>query len=154
MYAVDVLAQQTNGLPSWAVAAPAVTAVVAVIALVVREWQRSREDLDQKIQRSVDASLGKTLLEFRDLEAEAKKSLEAASSAATQTSQQFDGLLSEAQEHGRQLKKLLEDAAAIVPQLSAASLTYPSALLNEARSQPPAVALACLNGILDSDAAA
>jgi hypothetical protein len=48
--AVSTPAAQTQ--PDWALVASITVAIAAVIGLVLREWQRSRQDLDKKVQRS------------------------------------------------------------------------------------------------------
>ena len=97
------------------------------MALLVREFQRrsenrrrSVEDLDARVTRAVDAGLGKSLLELRELESPARSSLSEAAASAHKVEAQLVGLLSNATENSSRLESLIAAAAELVPGIESA----------------------------------
>jgi tetratricopeptide (TPR) repeat protein len=136
---------------SWGVVVATATAAVAVVTLVLRELQRRRADLDQKVNDAVSAGIGRTLLEYREFEAHVRASLEATVRVATEIEHQLQERLQGSEERSARLEALLANAAEIVPRLEASRTVIPSMLLVEAaQAQSSDEALGYLSSLLDA----
>ena len=139
---------------TWGLLAAVATAVVAIATLVLREAQRRRTDLDQKVANAVDASIGKTLLEYREFEVAVRTTLESTAQSATDIERQLQERLSVSESQAARLGELLDHAADLVPRLESSQSAMPSRLLSEAmRAATPEEALGPLSALLASDEA-
>jgi len=148
----DLVAVAGSGTdaPDWRVIAAVTTAVVAVVAFVVRELKARREDLDTKVDRAVDAAFGKTLRDLRAIESTAKDTLDAAVEGARMTEAQLRERLEASQVDQAKLAELLQTAAGIVPQLEASQTAVPPLLLERLPTASPQEGLSLLSALLAS----
>ena len=137
----------------WGLVAAVATAVAALATLGLRELQRRREDLDQKVGNAVSAGLGRTLLEFRQLEEGAKARLDAVLETAAGIEQELRERLEVSETRSARLAELLEAAADVVPQLEGAQPAVPSLLVFQAMSADQDKAMAYLAALLNSELA-
>jgi tetratricopeptide (TPR) repeat protein len=121
-----------SGPNEWGLVAAVATAIVAVAALLLREMQRRRADLDQKVSDAVSASFGRTLFELRQFEDDVKESVAVAARSATDIEQQLRDLLETSEARSERLTELLSNATDIVPRLEAAQFAVPSLLVAQA----------------------
>jgi len=136
---------------SWGLIAAIATAAVAVATLVLRELQRRRADLDQKVANAVNASIGRTLLEYREFEIGVRASLEEAVESATQIQLQLQERLSGSEAQSARLGELLDNASDLVPRLETSRSAIPSLLVSEAlRAATPEEGLGSLSALLAS----
>ena len=94
----------------WALIASIAVAAAAVAGLALREWQRSRENLDAKVQQAVNAAIGSTFHQFREIEASVRAEISDAISEGSAK------LRTEA-EHARSLASRLETDRAQLDEL-------------------------------------
>jgi tetratricopeptide (TPR) repeat protein len=150
---IGVIAATPDSGGDWGLVAAIATALAAVAALAVREFQRRREDLDQKVANAVSAGLGRTLLEFRDIEAGAKASLDAVLNTATGIEGELRERLEVSETHSKRLAELLEAAADVVPQLEQSKAALPTQLVIQAMNADQDTALSYLSALLNSELA-
>ncbi len=135
----------------WGLIAAGATAVIAIVTLVLRERQTKRENLDQKVANAVNAGIGRTLLDYREFEADVRTSLDAAAKSAAGIEHQLRERLEGSEEHSKRLAELLERAADVVPRLETSRHAIPAMLLAEAaRAESPDDALGLLSALLDA----
>jgi tetratricopeptide (TPR) repeat protein len=149
---VAVAGPESGG--DWGLVAAIATAAAALATLLFRELQRRREDLDQKVANAVSAGLGRTFLEFRELEEGAKETLSAVLETATGIEKELRERLEVSEEHSARLAELLDQAAEVVPQLSDSRSALPSLLVYQAIGATPEASLPYLTALLGSELAA
>jgi tetratricopeptide (TPR) repeat protein len=151
--ALAAAAQSGSNGSNWGLIAAIITAFVAVAALVLRELQRRRSDLDQKVADAVSASIGRTLLEFREFEASIRASLETTVRTAADIEEQLRERLSVSEAHSGRLADLLARAADVVPRLETSRSAIPSMLVAKALRSDPQEGLDALSALLTADRA-
>lgn len=136
---------------SWGLIAAIVTAVAALVTLLLREFQRRREDLDQKVSNAVSAGLGRTLVEFRQMEEGAKETLNTVLANAERIENALRERLAVSEQQAERLSELLTQASDVVPRLADAQTSVPSLLLQHAETAEPATAVGSLIALLKSE---
>jgi len=135
----------------WGLVVAIVTAVVAVVTLLLREVQRRKEDLDQKVAGAVNAGLGRTLLEFREMEESAKRALNAVLDNAERMERELKERLVTSETQSERLQELLARAAEVVPRLTESEAIVPALLLAQAEGDDPDTAMAAAVALLESE---
>ncbi len=93
------------------------TAAAAVATLFFRELARRRTDLDEKVEKAVNARIGNTLISLREFESKAKASLEETMSSGAEIEQHLKERLDLSEQQTNRLSELLEKASSVVPSL-------------------------------------
>jgi hypothetical protein len=116
----------------WTLVAPLAGAFVALLAFVIGQMQRSRQESQQRISTAIDAKLGGVLLDLKKFELDASQRLSDFRTEATSYEQQLAEHLSKADELTQKLDDLVKRGAQLIPPMEEAE-SIPAILALRAR---------------------
>jgi len=137
--------------PNWGLIAAVATAAVAVATLILREWQRSRADLDAKVDKAVNARLGTFLISINEIQEKARANVDEMVASAKSSAETLQSLVKSTEPDRRKLEELIASVTEILPDVERLQDVLPRILLDRAtKSDEPREIAGFLTQLRDS----